>query len=58
MQRHHIHARSDLLLLCHVNLEADNIAVLDLTLRESELRLHELNHARFDFLQLISMLGR
>ena len=33
------------------NLEADGISVSDLTLREGlVLRIHELDHARFDFL--------
>lgn len=40
-----------LLLLVNINLEANNVSVLDFTLRESQLGLHELNHAGFDFLQ-------
>ena len=32
------------------NLKADDISVLDLTLREGVLWFHELDHARFDFL--------
>lgn len=39
-----------LLFLVHVDLEADNITVLDLALRECQFGLHELDHARFDFL--------
>ena len=39
-----------LLLLIHVNLETDDVAILNLTLSEGQLGLHELNHARFDFL--------
>ena len=46
LQKHDSH----LLLLVHVDLEADNITILDLTLSEGQLGLHELNHARFDFL--------
>ena len=41
---------SRLLLLVHVYLETDDIAILNLTLSEGQLGLHELNHARFDFL--------
>lgn len=40
----------NLLLLRNIHLEADDVAILDLTLSEGELGLHELNHARFDFL--------
>ena len=43
-----------LLLLVHVDLEADNVAILDLALGEGKLRLHELDHARFDFLHTVS----
>ena len=39
-----------LLLLVHVDLEADDVAVLDLAMREREFWLHELDHSRFDFL--------
>ena len=39
-----------LLLLVHVDLEADDVAVLDLALGECELWFHELNHTRLDFL--------
>ena len=39
-----------LLLLVHVDLEADDITVLNLALRERQLGLHELYHAGFDFL--------
>ena len=42
------------LLLTDVNLEADNVAILDLALGEGKLRLHELDHARFDFLHTVS----
>ena len=39
-----------LLLLIHVYLEADDVTILDLTLRKRQLGLHELDHARFNFL--------
>jgi hypothetical protein len=39
------------LLLTELDLEADDVAVLDLALSKRELRLHQLDHARFDFLQ-------
>lgn len=43
----------DLLLVWKVYLETDDIAVLDFTLSEGTLNLHEFNHARLDFLQRI-----
>lgn len=39
------------LLLGYIYLEADDITILNLALGKSLLRLHELNHARLDFLQ-------
>lgn len=33
-----------------LDLEADDISILNLTLCKGELRLHKLDHARFDFL--------
>jgi len=38
-------------LIGDVNLEADDISVLDIALREDLLRVHELNQAGFDFLR-------
>ena len=43
-----------LLLLVDVNLEANDISVLNFTLSESQFGLHELNHARFDFLHIFN----
>ena len=37
-------------LIGNINLEADDVSVLDFTLGEGVLRLHELDHTRFDFL--------
>jgi len=34
-----------------IDLETDDISILNLTLSKSVLLLHELDHARFDFLQ-------
>ena len=39
-----------LLLLANVHLETDDVSILYLTLSEGQLWLHELDHARFDFL--------
>ena len=39
------------LFIANLDLEANDITVLDLTLRECQLGLHELDHARFDFLK-------
>lgn len=41
----------DSLFVVDINLEADNVSILNLALSERQLRLHELNHARFDFLK-------
>ena len=40
----------DALLILHLDLEADDITILDLALLEREPGLHELDHARFNFL--------
>ena len=40
------------ILFTDLDLEADDVSILDLTLCERRLRLHELNHAGFDFLSL------
>ena len=41
---------SDSLLFVDIDLEADDVTILDFTLSERELRLHQLNHPRLDFL--------
>ena len=38
------------LLIRDINLEADDVSILDFTLGEGVLWLHEFDHARFDFL--------
>ena len=38
------------LLLVHLDLEANDVTILDLTLRERHLLLHDLDHPGFDFL--------
>ena len=38
------------ILVVDLDLEADDVSILDLTLRERRLWLHELDHARFNFL--------
>lgn len=40
----------NILLVVDIDLEADDIAILNLALGKCELRLHQLNHAWFDFL--------
>ena len=44
------------LFIANLDLEAYDITVLDLTLRERQLGLHELDHARFNFLSRRSRL--
>ena len=43
--------RNSSLFVVHLDLEANDIAILDFALREGHLRLHELDHPRFDFLR-------
>jgi hypothetical protein len=50
---HNVYSCLDLLFVGKINLEADDITVLDFTLRKGALSLHELNHARFDFLNQV-----
>lgn len=40
----------NILFVVDIDLEADDIAILNLALGKCELRLHQLNHAWFDFL--------
>ena len=44
---------SDSLLFVDIDLEADDVSILDLALRKGELGLHQLDHARFDFLRVL-----
>ena len=45
-------------LIRDVNLEADDVSVLDFGLDEGVLRLHELDHTRFDLLGKDNKLAR